>query len=321
MCMLPAFRHATFGRMQACYPQATCQACYPKAHADDMLRVVAYDVLKLGSLFLRRCSHTSLVEFQKLKRPSTSPFVAAGYRRMAEHMADDKDPKKKTPDKKDGGSRSHSRGRSQSARSRATIAETKGPGAAASVVVMTEATTTVAVAGTNVMVVDRGQRPRSGSHGGGGDHHRGGDAGDHHHRGGGAGGDHPDKDGGVYCSICWAWIRSRHHLKQHQETSARCRSFQGHGPAKISCKVCGKRVTAQRWAVEQHSWKHCATGDVEMVLGDQQVEEAASSSNPKTWPDRGNSRVRLQSVMVVRRTSTAARATTRHQSLMCHQRM
>ena len=132
------------------------------------------------------------------------------------------------------------------------------------------------------------------------DHHHGGCAGDHHHRSGGAGGGHPDKDGGVYCSICWVWVRSRHQLKQHQETNSRCRSLQRHGPAKITCNVCGKRVTAQRWAVEQHSWSCGANGDVERVLGDQQVEEAASSSNPKTWPDRSNSRVRLQSVMVVR---------------------
>ena len=102
----------------------------------------------------------------------------------------------------------------------------------------------------------------------------------------------------VYCSICCAWVRSRQQLKQHQETNSRCRSLQGHGPA--------KRVTAQRrWAVEQHSWSCGANGDVERVLGDQQVEEAASSSNPKTWPDRSNSRVRLQSVMVVQQHAQA----------------
>jgi hypothetical protein len=64
-------------------------------------------------------------------------------------------------------------------------------------------------------------------------------------------------------------------------------------------------VTAQRWAVEQHSWSCGANGDVQRVLGDQQVEEAASSSNPKTWPDRSNSRVRLQSVMVVQQHAQA----------------
>ena len=129
----------------------------------------------------------------------------------------------------------------------------------------------------------RSRRGREGSEGRG--VHRHGGSSSHWEGGGGA--------DGITCPICWAWVRNKTQLQQHQETSARCQSYQGKGPAKITCEQCGKKITAQRWAVEQHSWTCRARGDVSKVLGrNQHVEDRPEPAKPGG--------VRLQSVMVVR---------------------
>ena len=318
--MLPAFRHATFGRMQACYPQAHA-GMLPEGACRRHAKSGCLWCFELGSLFLRRCSHTSLVEFQKLKRPSTSPFVAAGYRRMADIWRTTRTPRRRHLTRKMVAAVLTAEAAAKSARSRATIAETKGPGAAASVVVMTEATTTVAVAGTNVMVVTVGNalavvhmgvvvtiivvvmlvtiitavvvleviiRTKM------------------------AGSIAQSAGRGSAAVITWSSTRRQAHaVAASKDTArpksvARCAASEWQRSAGLSNSTRGNTVQPAmwRWSSEISRSKRRHPHPIPR-LG-QTAATAGCGFSLSWWFGR---------------TSTAARATTRHQSLMCHQRM
>ena len=68
-------------------------------------------------------------------------------------------------------------------------------------------------------------------------------------------------------------MKCQHHLEQHQQTNARCLSYQGKGPGRITCRGCGKEITAQAWAVEQHAWScRQSRNDPYWVVGNQEVD-------------------------------------------------
>ena len=105
-----------------------------------------------------------------------------------------------------------------------------------------------------------------------------------------------DNDQGVSCPICWQYVKCQHQLEQHQQTNARCLSYQGKGPGRITCRGCRKKITAQAWAVEQHAWScRQSRNDPYRVVGNQEVDGVIGRGH---HGPSGSAPVRLRSATI-----------------------